>query len=234
MPTFPVPPVPDLARIEGTTVDEMFQWLLVYYNGSSVPWNYVRGRKCIFAAYKGLHRLDQLLAGCAAETNDIGRTCNIELVSLAAPLAFGRKTQPFNLPRKQFPFGRDLRAGYHIPFFFVEDGIVKLYYVQPRKRSALSIDQLSMVATIHKRFLLDEEFYDQRSDVEYVDISLTPETGERELRNYSLDNLELWPKARLESRLSLIAEALERAWTSGLIVPRKRGRAPDPDMPLFD
>lgn len=235
MPKFPVPPVTELSRAEGSTVDEMFAWWTAYYDRNPVPWNYLRGTKCVRASYGGLHNLPQLVAGCAAEKIDQGRVSNSEIVTLAAPLAFGRRTQVFDLPRRQFPFGRDNRAGYRIPFFFVEDSVVKLYHLQPRKGAAPTHEQMSMTATIYKRFLLDTEFYGLPSDVEIVDLAEDPTTKTRGVTRLSLAELDIWSVERLQDRLTLIAESLERVWNSGLIRPRSRtGRRPDPDMPLFD
>ena len=71
-------------------------------------------------------------------------------------------------------------------------------------------------------------------EVEIVDLAEDPDTGERAVNRYSLADLELWPEKRLQDRLTLIAESLDRVWNSGLIKPRDRkGRRPDPDMPLF-
>ena len=141
----------------------------------------------------------------------------------------------FDLPRQQFPFGRDNRAGYRIPFFFVEDSTVKLYHLQPRKSAAVTFDQMGMVATIFKRFILDTEFYGQKVNVEIVDLAEDKTSHAREVNRYTLDDFELWSEERLQDRLTLIAESLDRVWSSGTIKLRdRRGRRPDPDMPLFD
>jgi hypothetical protein len=126
-------------------------------------------------------------------------------------------------------------AGFRIPIFFVEYGVVKLYFLQPRKGYHLTYDQLCMVATIHKRYLLDTEFFGQSVDVEYVDLSEDSVTKEREVHRYSLDSLDLWSEKRLADRLTLITEALELIRESDLISPRKRVSRPKAsDMSLFD
>ncbi len=113
--------------------------------------------------------------------------------------------------------------------------MVKLYHLQPRKGAAVSFDQMGMVATIFKRFILDTEFYGQKVDIEIVDLAEDPTTNQRAVNRYSLTDLELWSEQRLQDRLTLIAESLDRVWNSGLIKPRDRkGRRPDQDMPLFD
>ncbi len=234
MTNLPIPAVPDLARARGATRDELMYWFLTYYNTDGAPWNYRSGTRCLKEGYRGLHNLNQLVAGCAREKTKNGRKANEVIVRMAGPVAFGRTTQVFDLPRRQFPFGRDLYAGYRIPFFFVESGVVKLYFLQPRKGSNLTYDELCMVATIHKRYLLDTEFFGQKVDVEYVDLSADPVTNMRELHSYSLESLELWPEKRLADRLTLIAEALDYVRSSGIVKPRKRYPSHSTDMPLFD
>lgn len=228
------PPVPDLACIEGETVAEVVEWLTHYYEDDGCPWNYRTGTKSIKAGYRGLHRLDLLLASCAQERTKQGRISNGEIIRLAAPLAFGRSTQVFDLPPRQFAFGRKRRAAYRIPFFFVEDGIVKLYFVQPRKQHGPTFDQLGMVAKIHKKYLLETEFFGQVSDVEYVNLGAEETNGPRLLRSYSLDRLVIWSDKRLEDRLTLIAEALDKIEERGVVQSRRRPARPEPEMPLFD
>ncbi len=235
MTNLPIPPVPDLARARGGTRDELISFFIAYYSTDGAHFNYLAGTRSVKAAYKGLHNLEQLLAGCVQEKTKQGLKSNSDVVRLAAPLSFGRRTQVFDLPRRQFAFGRDLLSGYRIPFFFVENRVLKLYFLQPRKEFYLTYDQLCMVATIHKRFLLDTEFYGQKTDIEYVDVSADPVTKVREVRQYSLESLELWSEKRLADRLTLITEALEFVRENGLMLPKRRAARPKaPDMPLFD
>jgi hypothetical protein len=232
--TLVTPPVPDLACVEGETVEQVIEWLTHYYEDDGCPWNYRTGTRAIRAAYKGLHQLDLLSASCAQEKTKQGRISNGEIIGLAAPIAFGRSTQVFDLPARQFAFGRTRRAAYRIPFFFVERGIVKLYYVQPRKQHGPTFDSLGMVAKIHKKYLLDTEFYGQASDVEYVSLGAEEKNGPRVVRRYSLANLKLWSNERLTDRLTLIAEALDRIEERGIVQSRRRPAQPEPEMPLFD
>ena len=230
----PVPSVPDLVRLKGDTRDAIAIALRDFYAANGAPFNYISGTRGIKFGYKGLHDLKQLVASAAAENTAQGRKSNKEIISGAAPLAFNRNTSVFDLPRRQFTFGREYLASYRIPFFFVEGGLVKLYYLQPRKGAGLTYDQLCMMATIHKRYLLYTEFYGQPCDVEYVDVSAMPGDKERTVRQYSLADLHLWTDEKLADRLTLIAEALDQVQNDDT-VPERRRRPPKPaaDMPLF-
>src|SRR6185437_9050899 len=108
----PVPPVPDLARVDTSTPEAAFAWLRDYYNREIIPWSYRSGTRSVKTSYRGFHKIDQLVEGCSYERIKQSRISNQEIVRLAAPLAFGRSTQVFDLPSRRFPFGRDLRSAY--------------------------------------------------------------------------------------------------------------------------
>jgi len=141
-------------------VSALVDWLVEFYNQDAAVFNYRLATRATRAAYKGIHRLHLLTAGCASERSPVGRASNIADVNLAAPFAFGRNTQVFDLSRRLFAFGRDHSAAYRIPFFFVENGIVTAYYLQPRKSAGLDFDELGMVASIIKNIYLKLNFSD--------------------------------------------------------------------------
>lgn len=232
----PTPSVPDLARVEGSTPEEAAEWLIDFFNSPRVPWSYQLSARVAKVAHQGIHRLDLLLPGCATELNPVGRKSNEEVVSLVAPLAFGRSTHVFNLSPRRFNFGQNRASGFRIPFFFTENKVVKLYYLQPRKKFSLSRRQISMVATIHKRHILDTEFFDLASDLEYIDVSANQENGIREVKRMTLRDLEseLWSEEELARRLSLLSTALDLAQSSGRVQLRPRRPVATVDMPLFD
>jgi hypothetical protein len=231
----PTPPVPDLARAPGGSVSELTDWFVAFFNQGGAPFNYRRSTRAIRAAYKGIHALHLLTASCVAEKTAVGRTANTDVVRHAAPFAFGRQTQVFDLSPRRFVFGRARRAAYRIPFLFVENGIIHVYYLQPRKSAGLNFDQLCMVATIVKKYLLDVEFFGQKCNIEFVDVGVPIGATERLPRKYSLENLPLWSDKRLADRLTMISEALDTVAKGERVVQRHRIRSrPEPEMPLFD
>lgn len=228
------PPIVEIVRTDVSSEDAAINSLKLFYEPDGGHFNYLTAFKSSIAAYKGLHELRPLLASCAADKNRLARLPN-RAVLLAAPVAFGRVTQVFDLTDRRFPFGRDRYATYRVPFFFVENGIVKVYFLQPRKSPYLGYDDVCGLGTILKRYLLDQEFYGHAADVEIVNVGSEEEKGPRLLRVYTLADLELWTEERLSKHLRMVSRALDRIEEENLVDPTKRIRPlRDPDLPLFD
>jgi len=176
-----------------------------------------------------------LTDGCASEKTKIGRKSNTEVVTLAAPVAFDRVTQVIDLSPRRFPFGIERRAPFRIPFFFVEAKIVHAYFLQPRKSASPTFDEMGMIAAIFKQHLLDTEFFGLKTDIEFVDVGVSPGESERSLKVYRLSDLSVWDNGRVGKRLTMIGEALDIIEKDVALTRRPKARiVPDPEMPLFD
>jgi len=231
----PTPSIPVLARAKGDTAEEIADWFVEYFNRRAALFNYRRGTRIVRHAYRGLHTMHLLRAGCAEEKTVVGRASNSELVSLAAPYAFGREVRVFDLSPRRFAFGRDRHSGYRVPFLFVENRIIHAYFLQPTKSAGLTLNELGMVATIIKRFLLDDEFYGERTEIEAVDIGIPQGASCRIPRKYSLGDLPIWTDSSLQRRLTMISQALDIVSQDRRIAQRHHTKPrPEPEMPLFD
>ena len=65
--------VANLARAKGENVAELVKWFTEFYNLTGAPFNYRSATGAVRAAYKGMHKLAPLVAGCAIEKTLIGR-----------------------------------------------------------------------------------------------------------------------------------------------------------------
>lgn len=228
------PPLIEVLRADTTNVQTAMRSLLEFYNPvDGGKFNYLRAVKAVRKAYKGLHRIDQLLAAPLSIQERVGYKPNQDVIALASPLAFSRKTQVFDLKGRRFPFARERFATYRIPFFFTESGVVKLYFLQYRKAFFVSKDVYCGMLSVHRKFLLEQEFYGETCDVEYVDCSSDEEGGSRNRKVYSSQDLEIWSNERLADQLGVVASAMDEIERRELKVKRLRPLR-DVELPLFD
>jgi hypothetical protein len=224
--------LPDIIRISTLSEDAAINHIVAELDGSGGVFNYIDATKRIKSAYKGLHRLDSLIAVPPSRMEEVGQCHNIEVVKLAAPLAFGRTTNVFDLGGRFFAYGEARQASYRAPFLYTESGTVKLCYLQPRKSGGLSFDQASLYISIVKKFLLDSEFYGEKVDVEVVDVAQRIEGRGRVLRTFDLSSVEIWSDDKIAQHLKVVRLALDFIETQGL-VKKKRRPLKDRDLPMF-
>ncbi|MEM9279420.1 MAG: hypothetical protein AAGA76_12665, partial [Pseudomonadota bacterium] len=202
------PNVIEIIRTDTSTVESAIAHLIEALKSSGVTWNYLDGTKRIKSAYKGLHSINTLTAISESKLKRPGQVHNIELVKLVAPLAFGRKTQVFDLSPRHFQYADNRSAAYRLPFFFSEDGVVKAFGLQFRKNGRLSNEQIAGYASIVKRFLLETEFYDMPADIEFIDCGVPAGSEDRVATKYSLIDLDLWTDEKIQSHMEVVVEAL--------------------------
>ncbi|MEF0939099.1 hypothetical protein [Rhizobium sp. BR 362] len=224
--------VPEIVRVPVLSIESAIAHIIAELNGSAGGFNYIDATKRIKVAYKGLHNLNDLVRVAPSMAEKVGQKYNIDVVKLAAPEAFGRKTNVFDLHSRRFHYGGERDASYRAPFLFTENGIVKLYYLQPRKTALFTIEQASCYASIIKKFLLDTEFYGEKTDIEIVDVAERIEGQGRVTQTFTLANVEVWEDDKIAAHLKVVREALDHIEAENL-VKRKRRPLKDSDLPLF-
>jgi hypothetical protein len=228
------PPLIEVLRADTRNTETAIISLMEFYAPSETgQFNYLRSLKAVRKSYQGLHNLTALEYALPSEKERVGFKPNQEVIGMACPCAFERKTQVFDLSGRSFVFGRNRSAAYRIPFFFTENGTVKLYFLQYRKGLILSKDVYSGMLAVHQRYLLEQEFYGERVDVEYVDCSALGEKGPRVLRIHKSEDFEPWSDRRLRDHLGVVSAAMDEIERRELKVTRKRPFK-DPTFPLFD
>lgn len=225
------PSVPEIVRVNSNNIDEAIAQLVGALTPSGGGFNYIPATVATKLAYRGVHRIDQLLSIKSMKDGSVGAGANAEVVTLAAPFAFGRETKVFDLTPRTFAYaGRS--ASYRIPFFFVEKGVIKLYFLQPRKNTVFTLDQVSLYASLAKKFLMDSEFFGETTDLEIVETAVRQEGEARKLQVYSLSELEIWDDSKIQRHLAVVDEALKFIEAANLI-PKTRRPLKDKDLPLF-
>ena len=227
------PNLPEIFRTDTNSVESAVAHLMSALTPSGVTWNYLDSVKRVKSAYQGLHNLDVLTNYTASHQKRPGYKSNRIVTELACPIAFGRNTQVNNLSPRKLPYQGERFASYRIPFFFVENGIVKVYFLQTRKNGSFQYDQICGMATAVKLHLLDTEFYGENVDIEVVDLGVPIDSSERAVRVFTMDDLELWSESKLNDHFHVIVEALEFIEAENL-VPQRRRPLKDKEFPLFD
>lgn len=229
------PPLPEVFCVDSSSLKAAETYLEEYYTKHKGNFNYLNATKCLQQAFKGFHNLDGLVAGCVNSGQKRGVKPNSDVIRLAGPVAFGRQTQVFQLPKRYFHFGRDRASSFRVPFFFVENKIINLMFLQPRKEGWLNKDQYGGLLAVYKQYLLDLEFYGSPCDIEVIDVA-APEKGcDRELDVFHLKDVSLWSAQDIQDHLTVTSEALEKLEKRGvgdLVKPRRPLR--DAEFPLFD
>lgn len=227
------PSLPEIVRVDTSTLDAAIAHLVSFLDPSGGGFNYLDATKAIQTAYRGLHNLSSLTVSTPAHSNRFGRSFNIDVIKLAAPLAFGRTTRVFQLPARKLPYGSDRLASYRIPFFFAEDAVLKAYFLQPRKNTHFSLSQYGLLASVIERNLLQNEFYGERYDLEVVDVSNPQDEDKRSIARHSLGDLSRWSDRDIDEHFRLVDEALTVVERERLVTKVRRPLK-DPALPLFD
>lgn len=173
-----IPPLPashDLVRLDRSTEAETVEAVLSHLRRSRPPWNYELARKMAPAALAGELPLSALEKACkSARTTEIGRKANFEVLEAIRTHGIGRSIQCYRMADGYLKATKDVTIKIAADFYYVEDGIPKVLWLQPRRSYSLNQPQLGTFCTLLRMTLLRGDFAD--ADVEILDLSASPGT----------------------------------------------------------
>lgn len=226
----------DCFRLTATTEVETEKNTIEYLKQKKGGFNYNRAAKGTRMAYDG-YELEPLYRQFSLGNASVAKTHNLKVLKITAPLATGRKIQTFDIKKRKFIITPTIQANLGPQFFFVENDVVKLAYIHARNNHRASLVHLAGLAWGMKTEILDDDFYDQPSDVEFLDVDKRDDQSI--VKSYTLSELETYLHEDPMETLSRFARVFTKIRNNGLageiIKPHRRPREDkSPNHELFD
>jgi hypothetical protein len=226
-----LPAPQDIVRLLRSTVEETAGVLKGYYE-QQPAWNYGPARAMARPVYSGELSLSAATERCRNGGNPLGRHSNAEVAEHIWTAAQGRSFQCHPLGPRPFGIRRDLSILIDPTFFFVENGQVKLFWLQPRRHFSPSLEGLGTLAAMIRMTFADD--FDD-FDLELLDLSVPDGESQRVSRIYCFSALPLLGEDAVATALQRFADAYDKVREMGVTRPARRPRRPDDRAgePLF-
>jgi hypothetical protein len=182
--------------------------------------------------YSGELSLQAATERCRTGGNPLGRRSNAEVAEHIWAAAQGRSFQCHPLTPRPFGIRSDLSILIDPLFFFVEAGLVKVFWLQPRRQFSPTLEGLGTLGAMIRMTFADEF---EAFDLELLDLSVPDGEEQRVRRVYRFAALPLLADAAVTAALQRFADAYDKVREMGVTRPASRRRRPDdrPEQPLF-
>ena len=209
----------DIVRVIRPSVSETEQALRDHWS-SVAPFNYELVRRLSIALSKGDVPLSQVEAACARLRNKAARKPNADVARLLWRHLYGRSLFVHHLDKRLFPLRRDLGIWVKPIFYYVENGRVVIFWLQPRKTYALTDEQLGVLSSVIRRTFIVDDF--EAADIEILDLSAPAGANDRATRVFSLESFKSISDEDLLSAFSRFAAAYDQVRASGFEPARRQ------------
>lgn len=227
-----LPSIQHVAKAIRPTVEET-ERELHRLDGGMPPFSYNLSWRVAPALYSGELSLAAALAAAKRLQVPVGVRSNAEVIEIIWRDAQGAQDLCRPLSDRDFQIRKDLAIPVKPKFFFVRDGKVYIYWLQPWKRFELTQEQLGLLASVIKMTFIRDDF--SEADLHLLDTSADSEYGMREPKVLHLNDLPLLSEEKLTAALGRFASAYDR-----FVANRKpqrdqtRGSRDLPQPDLFD
>jgi hypothetical protein len=173
----------------GATAEQVFLRLREDHQRDKIPFTYGVSRKVAKPIWAGNLPLEAAKNAALKRypKKGSGQTCNVEVIKNLHRLADGKSRQTGNVPRVNYPYGRDKMLPLSLDFYFIEAGKVYLVLIQPRKMECPNIFSLAILAKIIKSAYVPDIFDD--AELCLIDMSADCVGGERRISMYGFSDL---------------------------------------------
>lgn len=231
---YKTPMLIDIFRLTQSTDMATQKAIIDYLKSKAGGFNYNRSATFTEKAYGGYRNLDSLFSQCEGDGTSIAKVHNTKVLKATAPLSLGRNIQTFRFPKRKYTVAPGIKSSLGPQFFFVENGVVKLLYIHARNSHRADLKDFAGLAWALKQDVLDEDFFGQPSDIEFINVDKRGSVSTTEV--YSLSDLEVHLMEDPQTTLGRFTRAFNNIKQSGLageIVRRRRPQAEYPHPDLF-
>jgi hypothetical protein len=223
-----IPPIQDIARLLRPSHADTVVALRDYYDGSGI-FNYKIAQKIARHILSHAIPLKDGLKACEAHWHAGARVQNGQVICALWEAGNNRIISPYEVAPKIIGIRRDLQIRVAPTFGFVERGSASLFWLQPRRRFALSLNQLGFLASVIRRTYLVDDFAEV--GLEVFDLSVPEGQADRVPTRYSLADLPALPNAEVQDCLIRFVLAYEALVQSGVTRKVRKPAKRDPRPP---
>lgn len=201
-----LPSLPHVAKSIRPTVEGTVKQLHRLDAGTP-PFSYDLSWRLAFPLYSGAVSLEAALEACRRIRVPLGARCNAEVVEILWRDA--QRASYFCHPLKDrlFPIRRDLVIPVRPRFYFVKDGAVHLFWLQPWKTFDLTEEQLGLLASVIRQAFAVDDFEGAR--LYLLDTSADEEDGQRSPQVFGFDELPMLGDDALKAAFDRFAAAYD-------------------------
>jgi hypothetical protein len=233
---YSTPMLLDAIRLTTSDFNQTVKQITDHFKKSPGGFNYSRAARYQRAALSGFKSFDSLCKQCLGDGKSNALTENAKVFSLIGKLAIGRNAQSFNFPKRSLALAKGVDAPMGPSFFFIEDEVIKLFYLHCRNGHRAELQHLAMLASAFKNEILELEFFGLKADIELLDVGPRDKSGLATITKYNLDDFELPSKEEMKAKMDMFLSAFRHVDENRLagekLKPKRKEKSLE-DQPSF-